>query len=100
MPAGSDSAVPTLSFYTRAGCHLCEQAHANLIRLAFRVTVLDVDSRDDWRQKYGNDVPVLALGEQVLARGVLSPARLGMIKLRLLREAGEGPQEDPEPPIG
>ncbi|QLG11698.1 glutaredoxin family protein [Deinococcus sp. D7000] len=79
--------LPLLTLYTRVGCHLCEQAQEHLARLEFQVQLLDVDSRPEWRQRYGHDVPVLALEDQVLARGVLSPARLSMIKLQLLRGA-------------
>ncbi|OLV16273.1 glutaredoxin family protein [Deinococcus marmoris] len=81
------SPLPLLTLYTRIGCHLCEQAEENLARLEFRVQLLDVDTSAEWRQQYGDDVPVLALGEQVLARGVLSPGRLSMIKLQLMRAA-------------
>ncbi|CAM3504969.1 glutaredoxin family protein [Deinococcus frigens] len=89
------SDLPLLTLYTRTGCHLCEQAQEHLTRLEFRVQLLDVDSRAEWRRQYGDDVPVLALGERVLARGVLSPARLGMIKLQLLRAAGPPTSERP-----
>lgn len=89
------SRLPLLKLYTRAGCHLCEQARDHLARLAFRVELLDVDSRPEWRRQYGDDVPVLALDDRVLARGVLSPARLSMIKLQLLRELPERPSQGP-----
>ncbi|MDV6375081.1 glutaredoxin family protein [Deinococcus arenicola] len=90
--------LPLLGLYTRAGCHLCEQAQQHLVRLNFRVELLDVDSCPEWQRQHGDDVPVLVLrgervGERVLARGVLSPARLGLIKLQLLRELpGPSPQ--------
>lgn len=42
------------------------------------------------RSRYGDDVPVLALGERVLLRGVLSRGRLSTLKLQLLRGAGGG----------
>ncbi|QFP76083.1 glutaredoxin family protein [Deinococcus sp. AJ005] len=90
------SSLPLLTLYIRTGCHLCEQAEENLARLEFRVQLLDVDTNAEWRQQYGDDVPVLALGEQVLARGVLSPGRLGMIKLQLLRAAEPPTSERPE----
>jgi len=83
----SSTPLPVLTLYTRLGCHLCEQAQENLTRLEFRVQVLDVDSRPEWQQRYGYDVPVLALDDRVLARGVLSPGRLSMIKVQLLRIA-------------
>ena len=90
------SPLPLLTLYTRTGCHLCEQAQEHLARLEFRVQLLDVDTSAEWRRQYGDDVPVLALGERVLARGVLSPGRLSMIKLQLLRAAELPTPEHPE----
>ncbi|CAM3328253.1 glutaredoxin family protein [Deinococcus saxicola] len=89
------SPLPLLTLYTRTGCHLCEQAEENLARLEFRVQLLDVDTKAEWRRQYGDDVPVLTLGERVLARGVLSLGRLSMIKLQLLRDAGPPAPERP-----
>jgi glutaredoxin len=66
-----------LTFITRQGCHLCEEASNDLARLLARFTelhpdkpytveVLDVDSDPDLATKYSEEVPVLLLnGEQV-----------------------------------
>lgn len=87
--------LPLLTLYTRTGCHLCEQAQDHLARLEFRVELRDVDARPEWRQAHGNDVPVLTLGDRVLARGVLSPSRLTTIKLQLIRAAAQQADQDP-----
>lgn len=84
------SRLPPLTLYTRRGCHLCEQAEERLLLLDFAYTPVDVDTDPTLRARYGDDVPVLATGERVLLRGVLSRARLSELKLRLLREAGGG----------
>lgn len=81
------SALPILTLYTRAGCHLCEQAEANLRALDYRYSAVDVDADPALRARHGDDVPVLALGEKVLLRGVLSRGRLSTLKVQLLREA-------------
>jgi glutaredoxin len=68
-----------LTLYSRDGCHLCEFMLEELERLygtRISVTVLDVDSRDDWRQLYGLQVPVLSLGDQVICFGRLDRAAL------------------------
>ncbi|ABF45031.1 glutaredoxin 2 [Deinococcus geothermalis DSM 11300] len=78
--------LPVLTLYTRAGCHLCEQAQANLQALEYRYEPLDVDRVPALQARYGDDVPVLALGERVLLKGVLSRGRLSALKLQLLRE--------------
>jgi glutaredoxin len=66
-----------LTFITRQGCHLCEEASNDLARLLARFTelhpdkpytvdVVDVDSDPELRDKYSEEVPVLLLnGEQV-----------------------------------
>ncbi len=92
--------LPVLTLYTRTGCHLCEQAQDHLARLAFRVETLDVDARPEWRQRHGDDVPVLTLGDRVLARGVLSPARLSAIKIQLIRAAAAHTAPIPDLPGG
>ena len=86
------SRLPPLTLYTRRGCHLCEQAEERLRLLDFAYVAVDVDADLALRTRYGDDVPVLALpgpegDERVLLKGVLSRARLGELKLRLLREA-------------
>ncbi|BDP42005.1 NrdH-redoxin [Deinococcus aetherius] len=84
------SVLPTLTFYTRAGCHLCEQAEAGLQALAYRYTPVDVSGNAELEARYGHDVPVLALGDRVLLKGVLSRGRLSTLKVQLLREAQAG----------
>lgn len=78
--------LPELILYTRAGCHLCEMADQHLTALEFTYRPVDVDTDADLRARYGEDVPVLALGDRVLARGVLGRSRLGTLKLELLRD--------------
>lgn len=68
-----------LTLYSRDGCHLCEFMLEELHRLygaQISVTVLDVDSRDDWRQLYGLQVPVLSYRGQVICFGRLDRAAL------------------------
>jgi hypothetical protein len=47
----------------RPGCHLCEQMLEELFTafpgLVGQVGEAGVDSRDDWRQRYGLKIPVL-----------------------------------------
>ncbi|GAA5514403.1 hypothetical protein Dcar01_03158 [Deinococcus carri] len=87
--------MPTLTLYTRVGCHLCEQAEAALRALDYRYEALDVDRDPALRDRYGDDVPVLALAppggpERVLLKGVFSRGRLSALKLQLLREEAKG----------
>ncbi|MFC4001720.1 glutaredoxin family protein [Prauserella oleivorans] len=47
---------------TRAGCHLCEVAEAEIARICGELGVpwstADVDSDPDWQAEYGDRVPV------------------------------------------
>ncbi|GMA15107.1 glutaredoxin family protein [Deinococcus metallilatus] len=86
------SSLPTLTLYTRAGCHLCEQAEVGLRALDYRYEPVDVDRDPALKARYGDDVPVLVLAQadgpgRVLLKGVLSRGRLSALKLQLLRGA-------------
>ncbi|PNY82351.1 glutaredoxin family protein [Deinococcus koreensis] len=78
--------LPELTLYTRPGCHLCVQAEEHLRGLEFRYRAVNVDGDPALRERFGDDVPVLAHGERVLAKGVLGRGRLSGLKLLLLRE--------------
>lgn len=83
--------LPTLTLYTRAGCHLCELAAGNLAALEFDVNPVDIDADPDLRARWSDHVPVLAWTppgqpEQVLGKGSFSRARLGQLKLLLMRQ--------------
>lgn len=82
------SGLPTLTLYTRPGCHLCEQAAEHLACLDFRVRSVNVDLDPEVRARHGDHVPVLALGDRVLGRGAFSRTRLSTLKLTLIREYG------------
>lgn len=79
-------ALPPLTLYSRTGCHLCEMAKAELNKLEFSYTVVDVAGRPELEALYGHDLPVLSTEDKVLLKGVLSKGRLSNLKLQLLRE--------------
>ena len=58
--------------YTRPGCHLCEEAKAQISPLLRRAGValreINIDSDPDLRARYGFDVPVVFLGERKVAK--------------------------------
>ena len=61
-----------LTLYSRAGCHLCGEMLEALRSLRglerFEVQVTDVDGDPALRQRYGDDVPVLAHAGRELCR--------------------------------
>jgi glutaredoxin len=49
--------------YTRAGCHLCDEAKQQLSELrkhtAFTLREVDIDQDPELRQRYNDEVPVI-----------------------------------------
>lgn len=57
--------MPVVSVFSRQGCHLCEaliEELMPLVRGVARVEVLDIDARDEWRERYNDRVPVVEIG--------------------------------------
>lgn len=79
--------MKTLTFYTREGCHLCDEALAvvEAARAAepFDLVVLDLDREapPEKRAAYDWEVPVLELDGKKIAKYSIEAARL----LRLVR---------------
>jgi hypothetical protein len=73
--------IPTLIFYARDGCHLCDEARADLQAVLeervmrgepiARVRVVNVDTQPALRERYNDVIPVMALpgSELPLAMG-------------------------------
>lgn len=57
--------IPTVTLYTRLGCHLCDDAKAVLDAVRaeqpFELAVVDIDQEPALRARYTNDVPVIAV---------------------------------------
>jgi len=74
MPAG-------VFFYYRDGCHLCEEMAALLYRCwpdhAAAMEWRDVDERPEWRDIYGQSIPVLVLDGQTVCSLQPDVARIG-----------------------
>ena len=58
--------------YTAEGCHLCEQAHREILaareKIKFDLTFVDI--QDDYLtyEKYKDDIPVITLNGEEIAR--------------------------------
>ncbi len=61
-----------LTLYTREGCHLCEEAQAEILPLLHEfganLRLVDIDRDPVLRQRYNDDVPVLFLGSRKVAK--------------------------------
>ena len=77
----------SITLYTRAGCHLCEEAERVLrteqAATPFRLELVDIDRDPELARRYGVRVPVVALeGEELFEYEVpldLLRARLGRV---------------------
>lgn len=73
-----NSIVVTL--YTRAGCHLCEEAKAQITPLlrefGAELREVDIDADPSLHAKYDYEVPVIFLGEQKVAKHRVDLAQL------------------------
>jgi glutaredoxin len=61
-----------VTIYSRPGCHLCEEAKAQIAPLlkefGARVTEINIDEDPELRARYDYDVPVIFLGAQKAAK--------------------------------
>ena len=69
-----------IDFYTRPGCHLCEDAKKVLDsmtkELSLPVQERNIDTSDEWTEKYGLMIPVVKIEGEVLAYGNIEPSAL------------------------
>jgi glutaredoxin len=62
----------TVAFYTRLGCHLCEEARSLLDASGFAYETFDVDDDRQLLHRYGERVPVVEVDGVVVAVGNLA----------------------------
>ena len=61
-----------LTMYTAEGCHLCEKAHKEILAaskiIKFDLTIIDIQNEYLTYEKYKDDIPVIALNGEEIAR--------------------------------
>jgi glutaredoxin len=66
-----------VTFYTRPGCHLCDEAKSAIAPLLreFGVTLREVNIDDDpvLKERYGLDIPVIFIGQRKAAKHRVDP---------------------------
>ena len=66
-------AQPTVTFYTKAGCHLCEEAREMLDEIAtetaFNLTEVDIRSDTHLFEQYRYRIPVIIVNETHIVEG-------------------------------
>ncbi len=69
-----------VTLYTRPGCHLCEEAKAQMVPLlakfAARLREVNIETDEALRERYGCDVPVIFLGPRKVAKHRIDLDRL------------------------
>lgn len=67
-----------VEFYTRDGCHLCEQAEELLAAEAKRVRVkrIDIDRDEEIHDRYHIRVPVVVVDGREVAEGQIAPGTI------------------------
>ncbi len=62
--------------YTRAGCHLCDDAHDLLVARGVRPRLVDIDGDPQLREQFHEWVPVIAINGKVRLRGIVNAVLL------------------------
>lgn len=83
----------TCRLYTRAECHLCEEAFSTLMQFQDalpNIDVVDIDADPQLIRQFGESVPVVEIDGRVRFRGAVRPALLQrLIDAAELREEQE-----------
>jgi len=62
---------PVLYVYSRRGCHLCDVLVDELLPLVrgrLDVEVRDIDSREDWKERFNVRIPVVEFDGEVVCQ--------------------------------
>lgn len=62
---------PTFYVYSRRGCHLCEELLEDLLPLVrgrMDVEVRDIDSHNDWKERFDARIPVVEFEGEVICQ--------------------------------
>jgi len=72
--------MPTVTLYTRRGCHLCDDAKVvlDLVREThpFDLAVIDIDTDPALVARYTDEVPVIAVNDRKAFKYRVTPAQL------------------------
>jgi len=74
-----NSAAPAVVVYTRAGCHLCDDAARLLAAFGLAPRFVDIDADPQLRALHTDWVPVVEIGGRIRFRGRIDPVLLERI---------------------
>lgn len=85
-----NSSLPEVVLYTRAGCHLCEEAKEQIRRAQaeapFAFREVDIDLDPELREHYHEEVPVVFVGGKKAFKYRIDPREFRK-RLRAARES-------------
>lgn len=79
--ANQPASARQVILYTRAGCHLCETAHAVLVKYGLQPQSIDVDSDPELQARFTNCVPVVVIDGREYFRGRVNEVLLRRLLL-------------------
>jgi len=83
------TAKPTLTLFTRNGCHLCEKAKEVIASLReefdFDYKECDIELSDEWTEKYGLMIPVVSVNEMEVQFGQVDKTSLFKTLTEIIR---------------
>jgi len=65
-----------VTIYTRAGCHLCDDAKELLERYGLQPTLVDIDADPQLRERFTTCVPVVIIDGKERFRGLVNEVLL------------------------
>jgi glutaredoxin len=72
--------VRRITVYSKPGCHLCDRAKDVLNRcrqrVAFEIEVVDISQNPELLARYGEDIPVILLDGEEIARHFVRERKL------------------------
>ena len=76
----TEAALPRVTFYTKAGCHLCDDAREMLDEIAtqkdYELTEIDIRTSPELFEMYRYRIPVILVDETLVAEGRIEYSEL------------------------
>ena len=73
MSRAKEPTMPQVTFYTKAGCHLCEEARDMLddiaAQTAYELTEVDIRSDTELFEQYRYRIPVIVIDGETILEG-------------------------------
>ncbi len=73
MSRTNEPSMPQVTFYTKAGCHLCEEARDMLddiaAQTAYELTEIDIRNDTDLFEQYRYRIPVIIIDDETILEG-------------------------------